>query len=243
MKHIMYFKINKVNKLMQQSLPIFKIIAKILVIFFTSIAALTFATTTNKAAQATKIMADASKGEIIYTKGLIDKNVPACMNCHGANGNSGGGENPKLAGQHSGYIIKQMANFKDKTQRKHAVMSPIAMRLNEEDIANIAAYLSAQKIKVGASKTEQSINLGQKIYRGGISETKVPACASCHSPNGAGIPSQYPRLGGQSYAYVKGQMQGFKNNTRNNSTIMSEIAIRMTDKEIEAVSDYISGLH
>jgi len=192
--------------------------------------------------QETKPIADANKGEALYTKGIPEKNIPACISCHGALGNSGGGINPKLAGQHSAYIFKQLKDFKNKKERNNSIMSPISSNLTEQDMLNVSSYLAKQTIKTGTSKTKEGIEIGQKIYRGGIIAKHVPACAACHSPNGAGIPAQFARIGGQSAEYTKAQLLAFKNGSRSNSPQMSAIAARMSDKEIEAISDYIAGL-
>jgi cytochrome c553 len=191
----------------------------------------------------TTIKPDASKGEAIYTKGLADRNIPACMSCHGANGNSGGGANPKLAGQHAAYIYKQLMDFKGKKERNNPIMSPYASVMTDQEMKNVAAYLQKQTIKTGSAKTAQGMELGQKIYRGGIASKSVPACAACHGPNGSGIPNQYPRIGGQWSEYTKAQLLAFKAEVRKNNKQMHTISTRMSDKEIDAVADYISGLH
>ncbi|MFM2343987.1 MAG: hypothetical protein RLZZ210_596 [Pseudomonadota bacterium] len=196
----------------------------------------------NSGAEPQQAKPDASKGEAIYTKGLADKNVPACLSCHGANGNSGGGANPKLAGQHSAYVYKQLQDFKHKKDRNNAIMSPYAASMSEQEMKDVSAYLAQQKIKIGSTKTTQGMELGQKIYRAGIASKAVPACAACHGPAGAGIPAQYARIGGQWSDYTKAQLMAFKNESRKNSSQMATIASRMSDKEIEAVSDYIAGL-
>jgi cytochrome c553 len=190
---------------------------------------------------------DVSKGEAIYTKGIGEKNIPACISCHGNMGNSGGGANPKLAAQHSAYIYKQLQNFgeKDKTQlqRNNAIMSGIASNLSKSEMQDIAAYLEKQTIKLGATKTKDGLELGKKIYRGGIASKDVPACAACHGPSGSGLPSQYPRIGGQWSDYTKAQLIAFKSGVRANNVVMTSIASRLSDKEIAAVADYVSGLH
>ena len=87
-----------------------------------------------------------------------------------------------------------------------------------------------------------TVALGEKIYRGGIASKQVPACAGCHNPSGAGIPAQYPRIGGQHADYTELQLTTFRSGARANSSQMMAIAARMSDKEIKAVSDYIAGL-
>jgi cytochrome c553 len=107
---------------------------------------------------------------------------------------------------------------------------------------DIAAYLAKQAPKPGAAKNRESIDLGKKIWRGGIAEKNVPACASCHGPAGDGIPVQYPRLSGQHPEYTSAQLVAFRAGSRRNSEQMSAIAMRLSDAEIAAVSDYIAGL-
>ena len=107
---------------------------------------------------------------------------------------------------------------------------------------NIAAFLGAKKQKAGFSKDKELVSLGEKIYRGGIGNRQIAACAGCHSPNGAGIPSQYPRLGGQHADYTSSQLVAFRDGVRKNSPQMSQIASKLNDREIRAVADYIAGL-
>lgn len=182
---------------------------------------------------------DAVKGQALYAQN--------CAACHGGDGNSASPLYPKLAGQHAEYLYKQLSNFKPqadgkKPLRENAVMAGFASMLSEQDMHNISAYLSVQKPKPGSAKNKDTIELGQKIYRGGIAEKKVPACAGCHSPNGAGIPAQYPRIGGQHAQYTEAQLVSFSQGVRGNSAQMATIAGRLSEKEIKAVSDYIAGL-
>ncbi|MBP0599132.1 cytochrome c4 [Herbaspirillum sp. LeCh32-8] len=185
--------------------------------------------------------ADPAKGETLYTNGDNARNIVACVSCHGAAGNSTITQNPKLAGQHEAYIAKQLMNFRT-PERNNPVMSPLAKALTDEDIKNLAAFLSAQAPKPGAAKNKDTIDLGKHIWRGGIAAKNVPACAGCHSPNGAGIPAQYPRLAGQHQDYTVAQLTNFRGGGRTNSPQMTAIAERLSDKEIKAVADYIAGL-
>ncbi len=183
---------------------------------------------------------DAAKGSTIATQ--------VCAGCHGADGNSVAPANPKLAAQHPEYIVKQLNNFKvqpgaQKAERENAIMAGFAGTLSPEDMANLGAYFAQQKPKGGAAKLKDSLELGQKIYRGGIAEKNVPACAGCHSPNGAGIPAQYPRLSGQHADYTEAQLTAFRGGVRKNSAQMMTISARLSDAEIKAVSDYIAGLN
>ena len=186
------------------------------------------------------VKADAAKGEALYNTGDATRNITACIACHGAAGNSSVAENPKLAGQHGAYIHKQLVSFKS-GERKNGIMGPIAKDMTEEDIQNLMAYLAKSKPTAGAAKNKDTVELGKKIFRGGIAEKNVPACAACHSANGAGMPAQFPRLAGQHQAYTTAQLMSFRADTRKNDQ-MSKIVKRMSDEEIQAVSDYVAGL-
>jgi cytochrome c553 len=170
-----------------------------------------------------------------------------CLACHGADGNSSASSYPKIAGQHAEYLYKQLNNFRvgkggEKPLRDNSSMAAFAAALSDEDMRNVSAYLAAQQQTLSSASNKATLALGEKIYRGGIVEKKIPACAGCHSPNGAGVPAQYPRLGGQHAQYTESQLKAFRDGKRNNSEQMSMIAERMSDKEMEAVSDYIAGL-
>jgi cytochrome c553 len=114
--------------------------------------------------------------------------------------------------------------------------------LSPQDMQNIAAYVSQQQAKPGFAKDKDLVMLGERIYRGGIAERQIPACAGCHSPTGAGIPDQYPRLSGQHADYTAAQLTAFREGTRNNNAAMTLVAAKLSNKEIQAVSDYIAGL-
>jgi cytochrome c553 len=138
--------------------------------------------------------------------------------------------------------VKQLKDYKAGKDRPNAIMAAFAGMMTEEDMINVAAYLEKQTPGLGTAKNKASIELGQKIYRGGIPSKQVAACAACHSPNGAGIPSQYPRLSGQWAEYTEAQLVAYRQGERKNSVQMTGIASRMSDAEIKAVSDYIAGL-
>jgi cytochrome c553 len=176
---------------------------------------------------------DAAAGEAKY--------AAVCASCHAADGNSGTPANPKLAQQHPEYIVKQLQEFKS-GKRASPVMQGFAAQLSEADMKNIAAFLGAKKNKAGFAKDKELVTLGERIYRGGIMDRQVAACAGCHSPNGAGIPAQFPRLGGQHADYTAGQLVAFRDGARKNSPQMSQVAAKMNDREIKAVADYIAGL-
>ncbi|MCX7186448.1 MAG: c-type cytochrome [Methylophilaceae bacterium] len=164
-----------------------------------------------------------------------------CSACHGMDGNSVITANPKLAGQHPEYIVKQLTEFKA-GKRANAVMSGMAAMLSDEDMKNLAAYFSSQKLALGQAKTNGQGSLGEKIYRGGIAANNLPACASCHGATGAGLPKQFPRLGGQHADYTLAQLRTFRTGERANAPMMMTIATKMTDAEMSAVADYIQGL-
>ena len=165
-----------------------------------------------------------------------------CAACHAADGNSVITANPKLAGQHPEYLVKQLTEFKS-GKRDNAIMKGMASALSEDDMKNVAAFYASKQPKPGAARNKELVALGEKIYRGGIADRQVPACAGCHSPSGAGIPAQYPRLSGQHSDYTELQLKGFRDGVRKNNAVMTGVAAKMNDREIKAVADYISGLH
>lgn len=176
---------------------------------------------------------DLNKGQAISTQ--------VCASCHTADGSRGSPANPIIQGQHQDYLVKQLQEFKN-GKRKNPIMSGMAAGLSDTDIRDVSAFYASKAAKPGFAKNKDLIALGERIYRGGIAEKQVPACAGCHSPNGAGIPAQYPRLGGQHSDYTEGQLVAFRAGGRPNGPQMATIAARMSDREIKAVSDYIAGL-
>lgn len=164
-----------------------------------------------------------------------------CVACHTADGSRGAATYPILQGQHPQYLAKQLTEFKEGV-RKNAVMNGMAAALTPEDIRNISAFYAGKKAKDGFAKNKDIVALGEKIYRGGIAKKAVPACAACHGPTGSGIPAQYPGLGGQHADYVKAQLTAFRQGDRTNNASMTSIAANLSDKEIDALSDYIAGL-
>jgi cytochrome c553 len=167
------------------------------------------------------------------------KNV--CAACHAVDGNSAIALNPKLAGQHEGYLYKQLSNFKDGT-RANAVMGGMVANLSSDDMKGLAAYYAAQSPKLAKAKTNGSGSLGEKIYRGGIAATQVPACAACHGANGEGIPKRFPRLSAQHANYTLQQLKIFRSGERANAPMMQAISVKLTETEMQAVADYIQGL-
>ncbi len=176
--------------------------------------------------------ADAAKGQAL---------AATCMACHTADGTRGSPANPILQGQHPEYIVKQLQEFKS-GKRKNAVMSGMVAALSDDDMKQLGAFYGGKTAKPGFAKSKDTLALGEKIYRGGIMERQVPACAGCHSPSGAGMPAQYPRVGSQHGDYTEAQLIAFRAGTRGNSAQMVAIAGKMNDREIKAVSDYIAGL-
>jgi len=182
-----------------------------------------------------------------------------CMTCHGADGNNwvkkddgtfgktdGGADSPKLSGQNSGYLLKQFKDFKSAT-RINPIMNGMIAMLPDEFMEAAAEFYATQKLEPAASKHDENsdaFKLGQKLWRAGIASKGLPACAACHGPAGKGMPAQYPALAGQFPDYIEAQLKVFRDETRTNdpSKMMRDIALKMTDKEIQAVSDYAAGL-
>jgi cytochrome c553 len=185
--------------------------------------------------------ADPAKGGSLYDTGDNARGLPACASCHGAGGNSTINTNPKLAGQIDNYLHKQLVDFTTPA-RNQPVMTTYAKMLSEDEKKNIAAYLATQQPKQGAARNKDTLELGRKIYRGGIADRGVAACASCHGATGSGIPAQYPRVAGQHQDYTVAQLQAFKAGGRSNSPQMAALAKRLSDDEMKAVADYIAGL-
>jgi cytochrome c553 len=121
-------------------------------------------------------------------------------------------------------------------------MSGMVASLSEDDMRNIAYWLASKKAKPGFAKDKASVLLGERIFRGGIPDRQVPACAGCHGPSGTGIPSQYPRIAGQHADYAVAQLLAFRDGVRLNNAQMTGVTAKMNDREIKAVSDYIAGL-
>ena len=176
---------------------------------------------------------DLAKGEASFST--------VCSACHGADGNSMIPANPKLAQQHPEYLFKQLKEFKS-GKRANAIMSGMVAALSEDDMRNISYWLASKKAKPGFAKDKETVILGERIYRGGIPDRQIAACAGCHSPDGAGIPAQYPRIAGQHTDYAVAQLVAFRDGVRKNSAQMTGVAAKMNEREIKAVSDYIAGL-
>ena len=171
-----------------------------------------------------------------------------CAACHGADGNSVAPANPKIAGQFSGYLYKQLADFQaragKKPDRDNAVMTGMTAALSDADMKSLASYYAGQAYKPAAARDKDLAAKGQRLFRGGNLASGVPACAGCHGPDGAGIPNQYPRIAGQFSEYVDAQLKAFRAGSRANDPngMMRGVASRMTDEEIRAVAEYAAGL-
>jgi cytochrome c553 len=176
---------------------------------------------------------DLAKGEAIV--------AGVCAACHSADGNSMITANPKLAQQHPEYILKQLQEFKS-GKRANPVMMGFASQLSPEDMRNVAYFVASKTASPGFAKEKDTVALGEKIYRGGIADRQIAACAGCHGPNGSGMPAQYPRLSGQHADYAVSQLTQFRDGIRKNSVQMTQVAAKMNDREIKAVADYIAGL-
>lgn len=186
-------------------------------------------------AQAATPKGDPAKGQPIATT--------VCAACHGPDGNSIGAPNPKLASQHPEYLFKQMRNFKS-GERVNPIMNGMIAAFDENQMRDLAAYFGSQTLKGDQAKNKDTIAAGQKLFRAGDASKGLPACAGCHGPAGAGIPAQFPRIGGQLSDYIETQLKSFRDGTRANdpNKMMRTVALKMTDAEIKAVSDYIAGL-
>jgi cytochrome c553 len=176
---------------------------------------------------------DLAKGQETSTK--------VCAACHTNDGSRGTPTYPILQGQHPEYLVKQLTEFKA-GKRANPIMMGMAATLSVDDMKNVAAFYAGKRAKDGFAKQKDSVALGEKIYRGGVSDRSIPACAGCHSPTGAGIPAQYPRLAGQHADYTEAQLIAFRGGVRTNSLPMTGVAAKLNDREIKAVADYIAGL-
>lgn len=185
------------------------------------------------------------KGDLAKGQEIVGK---VCAACHGPDGNSPLSVNPSLAGQHAEYIYKQLGNFKSKggkpAERNNPIMAGNVAGLSDEDMRNVATFYSGQTPRPRAARDPELVKQGQLIYRGGIAAKGLAACASCHSPNGAGLPAQFPRVAGQHAEYTAAQLKAFRIGERKNdpNSTMRTVAGKLSDREIAAVSEYIAGL-
>lgn len=167
-----------------------------------------------------------------------------CMGCHGADGNAPSDAFPSLAGQHAGYLVKQLADFKAATHRNNPTMLGMVAALSMKDMQDLAAFYAAQKVKPSMAD-EKQVALGKAVYQGGNLASNVPACMGCHAPSGNGNPgAKFPALKGQHAKYTAQQLRDFRDGKRKNDAgkMMRNVAARMTNAEIDAVAQYIAGL-
>jgi len=167
-----------------------------------------------------------------------------CATCHGAEGNSELPMNPKLAGQNATYITKQLMDYKSGV-RSNQTMSAMVLNLSEQDMQDISAWYSSQQVTLQGADPK-FVELGESLYRAGNKELAVPACSACHSPTGRGnAPAGFPSLGGQHAEYTLQQLKDFRAGVRQNdeSSMMRIVVERLTDRELEALASYVSGLH
>lgn len=187
----------------------------------------------------------AVKGDPAKAQQLVTQ---VCAACHGVDGNSAIAANPSLAGQHPEYAYKQLLNFKAEggkaAERPSPVMSAIVAGMSRDDMANAALYFASQEAKPRPARDAQLVKLGQTIYRGGVMSKGIAACASCHGSNGAGMPAQFPKVSGLHAQYTADQLKAFRAGTRANdpNRMMRLVAIKLSDREIDAVAQYIQGL-
>ena len=168
-----------------------------------------------------------------------------CLACHGPDGNSVNPQWPKLAGQHPGYTRKQLVEFQSGEMRRDTMMAPMIAGLSEQDMEDLAAYYAIRP-RTGGFASEERVELGERMYRGGNLETGVAACMGCHGPKGLGDPlAGFPSLAGQHAEYVVVQLEAFRSGERSNDVngMMRDIARWMSRDEMLAVAEYIAGLH
>lgn len=176
---------------------------------------------------------DLAKGQALASQ--------VCGACHTSDGSRGSPANPILAGQHPEYLVKQLGEYKS-GKRANAIMKGFASTLSDEDMRNVAAFYASKSAKPGFAKNKATVKQGEKIYRAGLADRLVPACSGCHTPTGAGMAAQYPRVGGQHSDYLEAQLLAFRSGARANNAPMTAIAAKMNDAEIKAVADYMAGL-
>lgn len=174
-----------------------------------------------------------------------------CAACHGNDGNSMIPMNPKIAGQHEQYLIKQLQEFRLASQtggaegRNNAVMNGMAAGLSDQDIADLSAWFASQTMSKGETP-EDVIEAGQALYTGGDLERGITACIACHGPRGNGMAlAKFPDISGQHSEYTKSQLEQFRSGQRANDPngMMGDIAKKLTDEDIRILSLYVSGLH
>lgn len=166
-----------------------------------------------------------------------------CMACHGPDGNSPNPEWPSIAGQHAGYLDQQLRLFRA-GERQNVLMTPMAMILTDEDIADLAAYFSSQTARGGEAEPSK-VAAGERIYRAGNASNGLMACTACHGPTGRGNPlANYPAIQGQHAVYVAAQLRAYRAGERgtDQNQMMRNVAALLSDEEIDTVASFIQGL-
>lgn len=167
-----------------------------------------------------------------------------CAACHGGDGNSELAVNPKLAGQNENYLLKQMRDYRS-GERPDPAMAAMVLNLSEQDMRDIAAWYASRPVRLEGADPERA-RLGERLYRGGLETPPVAACSACHAPDGRGnAPAGFPALGGQHPEYTLLQLKAFRSGARANDAggMMRRVVERLTDRELEALAGYVSGLH
>ena len=191
-------------------------------------------------ARATEVVGNAEAGAA---------KAAVCAACHGATGNSINPEWPSLAGQHREYIVEQLVALKSGV-RVAPLMNPMAAALSEQDMADLAAHFSKQTL-VGLETGSDAWKAGEKLYRGGDAARGIPACAACHGPQGRGNgPARWPQVRAQQPSYVTTQLQHYAAKSRYQTgkgvpagaELMYDVAKRLTDEDIKALTAYLQGL-
>lgn len=200
-------------------------------IFATSLAA-SLAVFSFLPAAAQETIGDAKAGKVLYEA--------QCLSCHGPAGGSVVPTQPILAGQHAEVLETAMREYRDKT-RNNAIMAPLAANLSDEDIANVAVYLSEQTPVVAGAADMDLAKSGEKLYRGGILVEGIPACAACHGVAGRGLTPHYPLVSGQYAEYTAAALRDYANGNRPN-LVMQAVAQKLSEEQINALAAYISGL-
>jgi cytochrome c553 len=168
-----------------------------------------------------------------------------CTACHGPEGNSVNPLWPNIAGQNAPYVQGQLKAFKEGA-RQDPLMTSQAMLLSDEDMADLAVYFESLPTAAQAVKNPGSVALGESLYRGGNLDSGVAACIACHGPSGDGNPAaKYPALRGQHADYTAKQLRDYASGARTSdgkTRVMRDIATRLSDDEIAAISSYVQGL-
>ena len=200
---------------------------------------------------------DIERGQQLYMNGDPARGIATCIACHGTDGLSMVPIYPHIAGQSYEYVLAQLKNFKNIEGKNHShrrnqnamLMAPNVIQMTEEEMKDLALYVSSLELTTPSiaehAADQELVQRGRQIWRGGIPERNVPACASCHGADGNGIPGQYPRLSGQVPSYLYEQLIAFADGERDNAGTenhMAEIANRMSRQDIKAVADYAAGI-